>query len=346
MNPSQTVSVIIPARNEEHVIGRVVRSLAGQPEVSEILVVDDQSTDGTGRALENLAVTVPKLRALEAGPLPEGWVGKNHAAWQGAQRATGAWLLFTDADAVHLKDSTARALLQAAANGADMLSLSPAQEMHSWWERAMIPFVYCRLAQLYSYAAVNDPRSPAAAANGQYILIRRDAYETIGGHAAVRGEVLEDVALAQRAKAAGVRVYFAPDDGMVRVRMYASFGAMWEGWTKNLCPLVTGAGQRVTREFLQVFPWFLCLCLALTPRFPIAGVLGLLFLAGRHAAYAADLRRNRFPPSSVVYYMVAVLLYCAALAVSDWHYARGRVTWKGREYPVSHLGKQGPTGPI
>jgi len=81
------------------------------------------------------------------------------------------------------------------------------------------------------------------------------------------------------------------------------------------------------------------LCLALAPASPIVAVLGLLLLAGRHAGYAAALRRNRFPASSVVYYMAAVLLYCAALAASDWRYARGRVTWKGREYPVSHLGK-------
>jgi hypothetical protein len=208
----------------------------------------------------------------------------------------------------------------------------------------MIPFVYCRLAQLYSYAAVNDPRSPAAAANGQYLLIRRDAYQAIGGHAAVRGEVLEDVALARRAKDAGVRLFFAPDQGQVRVRMYTAFRAMWEGWTKNLCPLVTGAGQRVTREFFYVLPWIPLLCLALTPRFPVAGILGVLLLAGRHAGYAAALCRNRFPLSSVVYYMAAVLLYCAALAASDWHYARGRVTWRGRQYPVGRLRKPDPQG--
>ena len=339
MITGQTVSVIIPARNEERMIRRVVGSLAEQPEVSEILVVNDQSTDGTAQVLESLAAEVPKLRAFDAGPLPDGWVGKNHAAWQGAQRASGTWLLFTDADALHLKDSTARALLQAAASGAGMLSFSPAQEMHCWWERAMIPFVYCRLAQLYSYAAVNDPQSLAAAANGQYLLIRRDAYEAVGGHAAIRGEVLEDIALARRAKDAGVRLHFAPDDGMARVRMYDSFRAMWEGWTKNLCPLVTLPGQRVTGELLSVLPWIPLLCLALAPASSIFAVLGVLLLAGRHAGYAAALRRNRFPPSSVVYYMVAVLLYCAALAVSDWHYARGRVTWKGRVYPVSHLGK-------
>lgn len=344
MNPDQTVSAIIPARNEELTIGQAVLSLASQPEVFEIIVVNDQSEDGTASVLERLAAGVPKLRALEGGPLPEGWVGKNHAAWQGAQRATGTWFLFTDADALHLPGSTAQALLRAATSGAQMLSVSPAQEMRTWWERAMIPFVYCRLAQLYSYTAVNDPRSPVAAANGQYLLIHREAYEAIGGHAAVRREVLEDVALAWRAKQAAVPIFFMPDEGLVRVRMYTTFRAMWEGWTKNLYPLVTGAGQRVTRELFYVLPWIPLLCLALTPRYPIAAVLGGMLLAGRHAGYAAALRRNRFPLSSVVYYMVAVLLYCAALAASDWHYARGRVTWKGRQYPVGRLGKQDPQG--
>ena len=175
-------------------------------------------------------------------------------------------------------------------------------------------------------------------------LMGRVTQRLIGGHAAVRDDVLEDVALARRAKDAGVRLFFAPDEGMARVRMYTTFRAMWEGWTKNLCPLVTGAGQRVTREFFYVLPWISLLCLALTPRYPIAGVLGVLLLAGRHAGYAAALRRNRFPLASVVYYIPAVLLYCAALAASDWHYARGRVTWKGRKYPVGPLGKQDPQG--
>jgi glycosyltransferase involved in cell wall biosynthesis len=334
MNPDLTVSAIIPARNEELNIGQAVRSLAGQLEVTEIIVVEDQSEDGTAGVLESLATDVPKLRVLQAGPLPEGWVGKNHAAWQGAQHATSAWFLFTDADARHMPHSTAKALLQASSSGAQMLSVSPAQEMRTWWERAMIPFVFCRLARLYSYSAVNDSRSPIAAANGQYLLIHREAYEVIGGHAAVRGEVLEDVALAWRAKQAAVPMLFAPDEDQVRVRMYSTFRAMWEGWTKNLCPLVIRAGQRVTRELFYVIPWIPLLCLALTPRYPIAALLGLLLLAGRHAGYAAELRRNRFPVASVVYYMPAVALYCAALLVSDWQYARGRVSWKGRQYPV------------
>jgi glycosyltransferase involved in cell wall biosynthesis len=340
MDPAENISVIIPARNEEFTIGTAVRSLANQPSVTEIIVVDDQSEDATAAVLESLADDVPNLRAVEAGPLPEGWVGKNHAAWQGAQRATGTWLLFTDADAKHKAGSARQTLARAVASGARMVSLSPTQEMETWWERALIPFVFCRLAQLYSYAVVNDPRSPIAAANGQYLLIHREAYEAIGGHAAVRDEVLEDVALARRAKQAGVPTLFVPDDGSVHVRMYTTFRAMWEGWTKNLCPLVKQTGRRVTRELFYVIPWIPLICLLLMPRFPIAGLLGLVLLAGRHAAYAAELRRNRFPVSSVIYYGVAVVLYCAALVASDWYYARGRVNWKGRQYSVGRLGKQ------
>ena len=339
MNSDERVSAIIPARNEERTIAQAVISLAEQPEIREIIVVNDQSSDGTGAVLRRLAAEQPKLRVVEAEELPAGWVGKNHAARLGAQKAACDWLLLTDADAVHLPGSAARALAEARSSGADLVSYSPAQEMRTWWERAMIPFVFCRLSQLYSYRAINDPDSPAAAANGQYLLIRRSVYEQIGGHAAVRDEVLEDVALARLVKSAGFRLHFAPGDQICRVRMYSSFGAMWEGWSKNLLPLVTGAGQRVTWELFFMVPWFALLCLLVVPflRAPwdaSFGALGILLLAGRHASYAGLLRKNRFPRSSVLYYLIGVGLYCATLLASDWGYARGKIAWKGREYPV------------
>ena len=335
MNPKPNVSAIVPARNEERTIGLSVASLAEQPEVHEIIVVNDQSTDATGEILRRLAAEQPKLRVVDAGPLPAGWVGKNHAAWLGAEKASCDWLLFTDADAVHLPGSTARALADAGSSGAALVSYSPGQEMHTWWERAMIPFVFCRLSQLYSFAAVNDPESPAAAANGQYLLIQRSAYEKIGGHAAVREEVLEDVALARLAKAAGIRLHFAPGDAICRVRMYATFGDMWEGWSKNLLPLIAWSGQGVTREIITVGPWIPLLCLVLGAVNLVIGALGLLLLAGRHISYARLLRKNRFPRSGVLYYLLGVVLYCAVLTSSDWGYARGKIAWKGREYPVA-----------
>src|SRR5262245_8621374 len=131
MDPEQTVSAIVPARNEEANIAPAVLSLARQPEIVQILVINDHSTDGTARVLSELAAEEPKLCVLEAALLPDGWVGKNNALWEGAKRATQPWLLFTDADAVHLPGSTHRALEQARAHGAGMVSYSPAQEMHT-----------------------------------------------------------------------------------------------------------------------------------------------------------------------------------------------------------------------
>lgn len=329
----------MPARNEEATIARSVESLAAQPEIREIFVINDQSTDGTAAELARLAARFPQVQALETGSLPSGCVGKNYAVSLGASRATGDWLLFTDADAVHLPGSTARALADASATGASLVSYSPEQRMETWWERALIPLVYSRLSQRFSYDAVNDPQSPVAAANGQFLMIRRDAYQSIGGHQTVAGEVLEDLALAQKAKQAGVRLYFGSGAGIVRVRMYTTFRAMWQGWTKNLYPLMGGTHRAVGRELRSVAPWIPLALLLLTPVHLIFGVLGLALLAGRHAAYAAALRRNRFPLSCVIYYVPAVALYAAALLTSEWRYAHGRVAWKGREYPVNSPGR-------
>ncbi|MCL6481612.1 MAG: glycosyltransferase [Firmicutes bacterium] len=332
MHPTAPISAVVPARNEADNLERVVRSLARQPEIAEILVVNDQSTDRSGEVLARLAAEIRQLRVLETTELPAGWVGKNYAASLGAAAARGDWLLFTDADTEHLPGAAARALEQAQRSGAALVSYSPEQQTPTWWEQALIPFLYCRLAQLYSFAEVSDPDSSVAAANGQFLLIRRDVYEQIGGHAAVSGELLEDVALAERVKRAGHRLWFAPGAGVVRTRMYTNFAAMWQGWTKNLLPLL---GRRsVAVELAVVVPWVPLALLGLGGLHPAFFVLGLVLLAGRHAAYAALLRRNRCPVHPVVYYLVAVLLYAAVLLNSARRYAQGRVVWKGREYPV------------
>jgi glycosyltransferase involved in cell wall biosynthesis len=329
------VSAIVPARNEEASIAAAVESLASQPEITEIIVVNDQSTDGTAAELARLAARIPQLRVISIDALPDGWVGKNYAVSVGAAQAAGEWLLVTDADGVHLPGSTARALADAAANGAGLVSYSPEQETLTWWERTLIPFVYTRLAHRFSYDDVNNPESPAAAASGQYLMIHRDAYARIGGYAAVAGEVLEDVALARLAKQAGIRIHFASGSGIMRVRMYRTFGAMWQGWTKNLFPLMGGTSRAVGRELRGVIPWIPALLLLVTSWHLTLGLLGVVLLAGRHAAYAATLRRNRFPMALALYYMPAVALYAAALLASEWRYARGSVSWKGREYKVT-----------
>jgi glycosyltransferase involved in cell wall biosynthesis len=337
------VSAIIPARNEEASIARAVESVAIQFEVGEIIVVNDQSTDRTGAILAELTARIPKLRVLEAGPLPAGWIGKNHAVSIGVAAAQGDWLLFTDADTYHEPGATRRALCDAVDHDAVLVSFSPEQEMETWWERALIPFVYCRLAAKFSFARVNDPKRPDAAANGQFLLVLRDAYNAVGGHAAVAREILEDVALARLVKRNGYGIYFTAPMGVVRTRMYRSFAAMWQGWTKNLHPLMGGDFKSNFFELIDVFPLseagllvVVLLHFAGVRTAILATAAGVFVgvLLGRHLAYATALYRNLYPTSYIQYYIVASALYSAALAESWWKSTRGTVVWKGREYPA------------
>ena len=239
----------------------------------------------------------PKLRVLDAGPLPPGWVGKNHAAWQGAQQATGDWLLFTDADAVHLPGfDGARPGRRANPSGAAMVSYSPAQEMHTWWERALIPFVFCRLSQLYSYAAVNDPR--IARRGGQWPIPADPPRRLRTRSAAMRrcaarcwrtwrwrGGPKPPASAAFRARRCRSRASAC-------TRVSAPCGRAG----RRICfPWSPGPARRVTRELFSVIPWIPLLCLLLAPLHLAFRGAGVLLLAGRHASYAALLRRNRFP---------------------------------------------------
>lgn len=317
----------------------MVESVALQAEVGEVIVVDDQSTDRTAEILKELAGWIPKLKILRTGELPAGWVGKNHAAATGAAVAKGDWLLFTDADTYHFMGSTRRALADAVVRDAVLVSYSPEQQMETFWERALIPFVYCRLAANFSYANVNDPRNPAAAANGQYILILRDVYNAVGGHGAVAGDVLEDVALARRVKGAGYGIYFTAPIGVVSTRMYRTFGGMWEGWTKNLYPLLGGKPRFLILELLRATPLVLILTIpafywAAHRSWRLAAIYTVAAVAGAHGRYALDLYKNLFPVSLIKYYVLGVCLYAAALIDSWWKNTRGSVVWKGRAYPA------------
>ena len=326
------VSVIVPARNEEACLGACLESLVGQQGVDfEVLVVDDGSSDRT-RAI---AQSFTGVRVLDAGPLPPCWGGKSNALVAGVRQARGGWLLFTDADTVHLPGALARSLAEVEEHGAALLSYSPAQEVRGFWEKAVMPLVFCELARTYPPAKVNDPASPVAAANGQYLLVERTAYDAVGGHAAVAQTLLEDLALALAFKRAGYRLRFRFGGDAVRTRMYRSFRQMYEGWTKNLALLFPAVRLALWRSL--EFLW-------------IAGGLGLAIWAGARgetklaalAAAAASmgwlnlLRRVRqahsgWGPSlaAVAGLPVFALLLLRSELYTRW---RGKVVWKGRTY--------------
>ena len=246
--------------------------------------------------------------------------------------------MFTDADAELLPGAAARALQIAQESNVALVSFSPEQVTETWYEKALIPFVYCRLARQFSFNDVNDPQNHAAAANGQFLMIRRDVYDAIGGHAAIATEVLEDVALAKNAKSAGYPIWFGPGKGLVKARMYRSFAAMREGWKKNLYLLMGGSRAATYREFFAAVPWIPFLLILVGIFMPFALMAGVVLLLVRQAGYGLDLRRNQFSGSLILYYVPAVLIYGGVLFGSYRAYARGKVAWKGREISVGPEG--------
>ena len=214
------LSVIIPARNEEDCVGECLRSLVAQEEDGwrlgsewEIIVVNDASSDRT----REIAAGFAGVTVMDAPRLERGWTGKANACWAGSRVARGKWLLFTDADTVHgsphatagitadvtgTPNTLRLAMIEAERHEAGMLSYSPRQIVRGLAQRALMPLVFSDLAVTYSPAKVNDPARRVAAANGQFLLVRRDAYDKIGGHAAVKGSMLEDVELAFAGEAA------------------------------------------------------------------------------------------------------------------------------------------------
>jgi len=345
VNELSRVSVIIPARNEEVNIERVVRSVAGQPSVREILVVNDQSTDRTGDILSALEVEIPLLRTLRVELLPEGWLGKTHAVALAAGVATGDWLLFTDADTEHRVGSLAELLQRAEDEHADLLSLSPGQKTPTWWERSVIPLVYVKLASLFRFEDVSDPRSPAAAANGQYLLVRREIYERSGGHEAVKSAILEDVELARRIKSQGGKLVFLPGAQWVQTRMYQSFHEMWQGWTKNLYLLYGGDVSKMLAAvaslwLLDVFPVLAFVAVCLWIALARTGSVGMLVAVGLFAMalaqqwnYGRALARLGFDPALANYQPIgAAMLGALMLGSLRAHRAAGVIEWKGRHY--------------
>ncbi len=349
------VSVIIPARNEEASLGDCLQSLVTQTGVaSEIIVVDDHSTDRT----REIAQSFPKeqVRVIEAGPLPAAWTGKNNAVTTGARQARGEWLLFTDADTVHIPGSLARALTEAEEHHADLLSYSPEQIAITFWEMATLPVVFAELARQYPPSVVSDPASPIAAANGQFILIRREAYDAVGGHMAIAGEILEDVALARAVKRSGrkIRFRYAPD--AVRTRMYRNYRQLRDGWTKNLALLFPRPGRLAVRTLLNwALPWILCfspliLLFGADSIRQLAQLTGLRNLLLKLAGVSTHwwwmliptlvigrnfgrLRRANFDLAMEwLGALFGMPMFAYLLLRSKRAHATGSVTWKGRQY--------------
>lgn len=230
-----TVSIIVPMRNEESNARQCVESLMSQTYSNfEVIVVDDGSEDNTLSILKEFELKHSNFKLIEGTPTPEGWIGKCFALWQGVKEAKGSWFLFVDADTVSENHMLTSAIKYVEDNNIDMLSLSPFQILETFWERVVQPVIFSSLYFAFPQKKINDPKSELAAAIGQFILIRRSAYEATGGHSSIKNKIVEDFALAQLVKGSGYRLCVMRGINLIRTRMYTNFDELWEGWTKNL----------------------------------------------------------------------------------------------------------------
>lgn len=326
-SPRPDVSIIIPARNEEANLCVCLESLTGQTGVRfEIIVVDDASTDRTREIAQSFA----GVQVVSPGPLPDNWTGKNNALIAGAKAARAPWLLFTDADTVHQPASLARALAEAKKEQAGLLSYSPKQVVVTFTERAVMPVIFAELAAQYPPHKVRDHNSKIVAANGQYILVRRAAYDAVGGHAAVAEEILEDVALARLFRDAGHRVYFRYAADAVRTRMYRNWRQLREGWTKNLALLFPHPEFLACKTVLWWFAAWGSLAFAMTA-FAYRH-WSLVFATVWLVAYVRISTARFTPANNLLAIAAGPPVFAYLLLRSKQAHARGQVSWKGRVY--------------
>ena len=338
------VSVLIPARDEEANIERCLHSVLAQDHPAfEIIVLDDRSTDRTAGIVDGIAAQDARVRLIEGVPLPDGWKGKCHALHQAVAEAHGAWLLAVDADVSLAPQALTSALGAAAQHDAVMVSWFGRLETVTFWERVLQPFILDFILTHSDPRRVNDLARPDCIANGQFILVRADAYREVGGFEAVKDSIVEDMAFARLVKARGLRYRLLDTLDLMQARMYTSLDEVRAGWTKNFHAGLLGRTPVVIAALIY---------LLLTGVVPIATLaigIGLACAGSLHpllvgasaasacalVAYRALVVHRATPPSalSIALHPVAALMLAGIIVDSTRRAASGRtVTWKGREY--------------
>jgi cellulose synthase/poly-beta-1,6-N-acetylglucosamine synthase-like glycosyltransferase len=336
------LSVIVPARNEERNLAKCLNSLVLQSDEDfrlgrdwELIVIDDGSEDRTRAiAMGFEGVSVLEAPGLELNAETRMFTGKTNACWFGAEAAQGRYLLFTDADTVHEAGDLERAVSEIQRRNVGLLSYSPRQIVSGFWQRALMPLVYSELASVYNLAEVNDPNKRLAAANGQFLMVKRDAYLAVDGHRGVGRSVLEDVDLAFAVKQAGKGIWFRYAPDALSTRMYCGVSDMLEGWTKNLALLFPHALTLAAWRLLDI--GLLLLPILLIPLSYLAlwqkGVI-LAVWARTLLRYYTRVRRSNFSSLDCALSVFALPLFIGLL-VWSWmrHRVLHQVAWKGRAY--------------
>ena len=340
------VTVLIPARNEGQHIGKCLRSVLEQDWANlEVVAVDDRSSDETGRVMDELALGDRRLKVVHIAEDPAaGWTGKCHALDVGGGYATGQWLLFVDSDVVLERSALAATMELAQSRHLDLVSLLPRLDCRSFWERALIPLAGCALNIIQLVALTNNNHRKTAFANGQYLLFRREVYEAIGGHRAVRDRFCEDIAFAQLVKGSGHRVRVCWGPQLAAARMYDSLEAIRKGWSRIFFAAEMGRPGRILLAitfalacWYSVFAAFAWGVYRVMHPVNVFGGWGWLAAAGAHLGICTVLlgiaylwSGNRRVLALLWPVSVAMLvgIFVKALAMC----MTGRVEWRGMSY--------------
>lgn len=344
-----SISVLVPVRNEEGKVGRCLESLAQQdyPDF-EIIVVDDKSTDSSGQIIAELARRFSHIKVIQGRESRPGWLGKCNALNHASPHATGDWLVFSDADTYHHPNSLRDAISAALKYNVDMISFMPVQELYSFSERVIMPVLLGSFLMGDPTNSINDAKSPRAYAYGQYIMVKRTAYDAIGGHESVKDQILDDISIGRVTKEKGFSVTACDGRPLYTVRMYTNFSELWNGWTKNAyalinCSPVSLVGVVVLLN-LCLFAPFVTLAVSAASPSSITGIIppALLWSAlaiqfacmmiwyARSTVYYKGLN-----PFSFLLLPLGAVLTSALYINSAYCFITGRqVKWKDRDYSV------------
>lgn len=340
------VSIMVPACNEEAVIETCVRALLEQDYPNyELLVVDDRSKDNTAAIVQRLAEETGRVQLLRITELPPGWTGKTHALHKLQQQAKGDWFLFVDAD-TRLNPSCVRTVvMDAAKHKVGMISLMPALEMKTFWEKAVQPFAGMCLIFLYPLSKANNPKETEAGfANGQFIFVDRPTYEAMGGHVSVRDKFVEDIHLGRLARKSGRGLRVASAPLLLSVRMYTTLDAIIRGWSRIFYSAVDFHASKMILllVFILVFSVTSYATIALFGGLWLIGKtcvfsktmlgLGLLHELGQTTVMARLYRHSKSPLRYLVYrifgVMVMIVICLRTIRMCQTH----QVTWRGTTY--------------
>ena len=340
------VSIVIPARNEEEDVESAVRShLAQDYSDLEVIVVDDSSTDRTPEILDALAREDARLTVVAGSNPPAGWLGKPHALHLGARAADGDLLLFADADVRYHPRALREAVTVLEDRQLDLLAFFPRFENRGFWENVLLPFLSIAVFLGFGFLALSR-RIPLAMGAGAGNLVRRRAYDGVGGHAAIRNSVVDDVRLAVTLKRAGFRVAAFRSEDRVAVRMYRGFRDVWNGFTKNVAWAYTGIGGVVLFALTVLLFAFaiapVAVLAAAAAGAPVAranvGLALAVYLSSvlLRAVLAAALGEPLWPAAT---HPLMAAVWAGIIGRSlYWKLVRKQIVWRGRRFDAAKTG--------